>query len=103
MVVWTKSPIPTEPPIEDMTPEARAVIHNFVMTVFGEKVGEENVLWFKNWKALQSVQAVEHVHVLVRGANERLVKEWLTGPWGDKTLGITNGNGSDTWEDNQQN
>jgi len=33
------------------------------------------VLWFKNWIKLQSVRAVEHAHVLVRGASEEVIRE----------------------------
>ena len=37
----------------------------------------ERVVWFKNWVGLQSVRGVEHVHVLVRGAPEGLLRGWV--------------------------
>ena len=33
-------------------------------------------MWFKNWKALQSVPGMEHVHVLVREVPDEIVAEW---------------------------
>ena len=87
LVVWTKTPIPTSgdpADNDDITPAARAKIKDFVATVFSSVVRGKNVLWFKNWKSLQSVPSVEHVHVLVRGASEELVRSWVEGPWGSK-------------------
>ena len=37
----------------------------------------ERVVWFKNWVGLQSVRGVEHVHVLVRGVSEELLRGWV--------------------------
>ena len=48
-------------------------MEGFIETTFSAKAGRKNVLWFRNWAALQSVRAVEHVHILVRGEGfERL-------------------------------
>jgi hypothetical protein len=33
------------------------------------------VVWFKNWRALKSVQAVEHFHILLLEPDMRFVKE----------------------------
>ena len=41
---------------------------------------QERVMWFKNWIKLQSVRAVEHVHVLVKDAGEELLNEWCEMP-----------------------
>lgn len=67
----------------DMTDEARELIDRFVRQMFVgrlEKVfpddAGERVLWFKNWTALQSVRALEHVHVLVRDVSEDILVEW---------------------------
>jgi hypothetical protein len=37
-------------------------------------LGQENVLWFKNWASIQSVRSVEHIHVLIRNYTEEFVK-----------------------------
>lgn len=70
-------------PAGDLTPEARVIIEDFVERTFTRHLGEENVLWFKNWASIQSVRSVEHIHVLVRGASQ----EFLS------TLVGTEGNG----------
>jgi hypothetical protein len=36
-------------------------------------------MWFKNWKSLQSVPGMEHVHVLVRDVPEDIIAEWTGG------------------------
>lgn len=33
------------------------------------------VAWFKNWKALKSVHAVEHFHVMLFNADPNFIKE----------------------------
>ncbi|QUC22249.1 uncharacterized protein UV8b_06490 [Ustilaginoidea virens] len=72
LVVWTRTPIPTDGDKGDMTPASRALVGDFVQRYFVEALGQgggANVLWFKNWVALQSVRALEHIHVLVRNAD----------------------------------
>lgn len=65
-----------------MLPESRKIIGEFVQEKFGERLrgkytdAGDRVLWFKNWSALQSVGALEHFHVFVRGAGENLLREW---------------------------
>lgn len=79
LVCWTKCVIPTilpgEPGEGDLTPQARLVIQDWVDDTFAERLGAENVLWFKNWASIQSVRSVEHIHVLLRGATEEFLKE----------------------------
>jgi hypothetical protein len=64
LVVWTKFALPEDPATGDMTNEIRASIDEFVSTTFGE-VGEDQILWFRNWKSLKSVESVEHFHVML--------------------------------------
>jgi hypothetical protein len=62
-----------------MTPESRALVQSFVKKTFIDALGpdgEDRVLWFKNWVALQSVRALEHVHVLVRNADADILERW---------------------------
>lgn len=80
-VVWTRTVIPTDPDTGDVTPESRRLIIDFVKTYFSDKLGpggEERVMWFKNWVALQSVRALEHIHVLVKDADPAVISEWAT-------------------------
>lgn len=87
IVVWLKTTVPAEPETGVITDDGARLVETFVDRYFvrrmrdvgllkeGESSGNA-VMWFKNWIKLQSVRAVEHVHVLVRGATEDLLKEW---------------------------
>lgn len=50
-----------------ITDKARTLIQRYVDLNFVEGLGlpKENVLWFKNWAALQSIPAMEHFHVMI--------------------------------------
>ncbi|KAI1820316.1 hypothetical protein F4861DRAFT_73395 [Xylaria intraflava] len=79
IVVWSRTIIDTDPESGDMTAEARQIVSNFVKRFFVDKLGPQGdtqVLWFKNWVALQSVRTLEHIHVLVKDASEELLAEW---------------------------
>ncbi|KAF2757534.1 hypothetical protein EJ05DRAFT_501065 [Pseudovirgaria hyperparasitica] len=76
LVVWLKSRIPVNED-GDPTAESRALIDDFVDTTFRSNVKEgTEIMWFKNRTAWQSVRALEHIHVLVRGAEEALIEAW---------------------------
>ncbi|GEQ68887.1 hypothetical protein JCM33374_g2556 [Metschnikowia sp. JCM 33374] len=70
LCVWTKRPIESDPNSScgDISPETRAIIEKYIRQTFVEKAGipRENLLWFRNWEALQSVREISHVHVLVK-------------------------------------
>ncbi|KAM0515734.1 hypothetical protein ACHAPE_005813 [Trichoderma viride] len=79
IVVWSRTPIPTDPETGDLTTESRAQVEGFVKTYFVDKLGaggEQQVLWFKNWVALQSVRTLEHFHVLVRNVDDDMLERW---------------------------
>lgn len=67
IVVWSRTTIPTDPETGDMTTESRDTVKNFVKRFFVDKLGpggDDKVLWFKNWVALQSVRALERMYNL---------------------------------------
>jgi hypothetical protein len=77
IVVWSKTPIATDEETGDVTGESRAVIRAFVKRTFVDRLGDgERVLWFKNWVQLQSVRALEHIHILVRNATKEDLEFW---------------------------
>jgi len=83
IVVWSKTPIAVDEKNGDVTAESRRILEEFVGKTFGERMGggdggkgSESVVWFKNWVSLQSVRALEHVHVLVRGASKEDLEFW---------------------------
>ncbi|KAF7544607.1 hypothetical protein G7Z17_g9815 [Cylindrodendrum hubeiense] len=79
IVVWLRTSIPIDPDSGDMTPESRAQCEAFVKRQFVDSLGpggEDRVVWFKNWVALQSVRALEHIHVLVRNVDDDTLEQW---------------------------
>jgi hypothetical protein len=78
IVVWSKTPIPTDEKTGDVTAESRRIIQDFVDRTFVTRLGGDSyrVMWFKNWVQLQSVRALEHVHVLVKDANKKDLEFW---------------------------
>jgi hypothetical protein len=79
LVVWSRTLIPTDAENGDMTPESRKIVADFVNRYFVDRLGsdgEDRVLWFKNWTALQSVRTLEHIHVMVRDFDAAILEEW---------------------------
>lgn len=79
IVVWTRTLIPVDPETGDMTPDSRKTVAQFVKRFFVDEIGpggEDRVLWFKNWAALQSVRALEHIHVMVKDCNMAVLEKW---------------------------
>ncbi|CZR69274.1 uncharacterized protein PAC_19174 [Phialocephala subalpina] len=77
IVVWSKTPIETDGTIGDVTEESRKIIEEFVKGTFAKRLGDaKRVTWFKNWVSLQSVRALEHVHVLVKDATKEDLEFW---------------------------
>lgn len=71
MCVWTKKPIKSDPNsmIGDISPSTRATVDRYVQQTFVDQLGlsSDNVVWFRNWDALQSVKEISHIHVVVKG------------------------------------
>ena len=77
VVVWSKTPIRTDPATGDVTNESKRIIQAFVEKTFVKRLnGEDRLVWFKNWVQLQSVRALEHIHVLVRDASKEDLEFW---------------------------
>ncbi|KAF3063723.1 hypothetical protein GL218_01396 [Daldinia childiae] len=79
IVVWSRTTIPTDTETGDMTTESRNTVKNFVKRFFVDKLGpggDDKVLWFKNWVALQSVRALEHIHIIVRDVDKDTLDKW---------------------------
>lgn len=85
LVVWLRTPLPVATAEGHLTDESRALIDGFVQRTFVARLAvdakrfpdpKSQVLWFKNWVGLQSVRALEHVHILVRDVPEDILFEW---------------------------
>ncbi|PLB37857.1 GIG1 family protein [Aspergillus candidus] len=83
LVVWTKFELEDDPATDDLTPRARQEIDDYVGKTFRSRVPADQVIWFKNWKSLKSVHAVEHFHVMLHRPDPGFLHE-ITG--GDVAL-----------------
>lgn len=84
IIVWLKTRLDSEPNRGDMTPKSRQQVQEFIQSRFIDRVKDlpgasEKVIWFKNWRALQSVPGLEHVHVLVRDVPDDIILDWCDG------------------------
>ncbi|MCJ1476286.1 hypothetical protein MMC13_004952 [Lambiella insularis] len=79
LVVWTKFDHEDDPATDDLTAQARQEIDNYVKQTFGRNVPVNNVIWFKNWRSLKSVHAVEHFHVMLYDPDPAFVEKITNG------------------------
>ncbi|KAK5697639.1 hypothetical protein LTR17_023954 [Elasticomyces elasticus] len=80
LLVWTKAKVETDDDKGDVTPASRKLIEEYVKREFTDELGEggaERVQWFKNWVSLQSVRALDHVHVMIKDCPPELLEKWL--------------------------
>ncbi|KAA6415485.1 MAG: hypothetical protein FRX48_00200 [Lasallia pustulata] len=79
LVIWTKFNLEDDPATDDLTDVARREIDDYVNKTFCTRLAPENVIWFKNWRSLKSVHAVEHFHVMLCDPDPRFVEEITNG------------------------
>ncbi|KAG9199112.1 hypothetical protein G6514_009030 [Epicoccum nigrum] len=77
LVVWTKFELPDDEETGRCTAESRQEIDDYVQKTFAPKVKE--LVWFKNWKSLKSVHAVEHFHVMLYKPDRDFLKQITNG------------------------
>lgn len=84
LCVWTKRRIPSDPEskLGDLSTESRALIERYVVKTFVEYLGipREDIVWFRNWDALQSVKEISHVHVIIKGMTQEQLDKVLGTP-----------------------
>lgn len=84
LCIWSKVRIQADPDsiIGDISPQTRRLIDRYVEKTFIEKLGipRENLVWFRNWEALQSVKSISHIHVIIKGMTEKQMRSILYGP-----------------------
>lgn len=84
LCVWTKRRIESDPnsALGDLSTEMRALIERYVNKTFVEWLGipREDLVWFRNWEALQSVKEISHIHVVIKGISEAKLTQVLGGP-----------------------
>ncbi|MCJ1281037.1 hypothetical protein MMC26_000355 [Xylographa opegraphella] len=79
LVIWTKFDLEDDPVTDDLTPEARKYIDDYVNKTFCSKVPSQNVIYFKNWSSLKSLHAIEHFHVMLYDPDPRFVQQITNG------------------------
>lgn len=79
LVVWTKFDLEDDPATGELTPKARREIDDYVQKTFCSRTTPENVIWFKNWRSLRSIHAVEHFHVMLYEPDMAFVEEITNG------------------------
>ncbi|ODV98192.1 hypothetical protein PACTADRAFT_47994 [Pachysolen tannophilus NRRL Y-2460] len=70
LCIWSKVVIKDDPLSGkgDISRKTRKIIDRYVEKTFVDYLGipKENILWFRNWSALQSVKALSHIHVVIK-------------------------------------
>jgi hypothetical protein len=80
--VWLKIPLETDE-AGGLTERGAEVAGRFVRMAFDVPLGvdgQDKVLWFQNPTAFQSVRAVSHLHVFVRGVDDEALDRILEHP-----------------------
>ncbi|KAJ5337662.1 hypothetical protein N7452_004390 [Penicillium brevicompactum] len=78
LVVWTKFALEDDPVTDDVTANTRAAIDSYVQRTFW-RVPDGQMIWFRNWKSLKSVHAIEHFHVMLHRPDMEFVREITRG------------------------
>ncbi|KAH8675773.1 hypothetical protein BX600DRAFT_185173 [Xylariales sp. PMI_506] len=79
LVIWTKFDLKEDPATGDLTDKARVEIDDYVTATFGSRLSKDKYVWFKNWRSLKSVQAVEHFHVMLFDPDPAFINEITNG------------------------
>ncbi|OHE97876.1 hypothetical protein CORC01_06739 [Colletotrichum orchidophilum] len=90
LVLWSKAKILVDPETGLPTKESARLIEAFLARTFGGTlscVPGENLLWFKQKAAWQSVKALDHIHIMLRGVQEDKVEK-LIGHHRSQTLQV---------------
>lgn len=74
-VVWSKVIIESDPEskIGDVSDHTKNIINTYVKKTFVDQLGlkPENVNWFRNFPAIQSVRELSHIHILIRDLDKK--------------------------------
>lgn len=81
--IWSKIPIPSDVNNElgDMSPTTKKIIESYVVKTFvqGFGISRNDLVWFRNWGALQSVKSISHIHVIINGVTLEQEQQFLNG------------------------
>lgn len=77
LVIWTKFELEDDPATGLSTPKSHQEIEEYVQRTFAPKM--KDFVWFKNWKSLKSVHAVEHFHVMLYKPDSQFLQDITNG------------------------
>ena len=91
LVLWSKVPFEADRVTGILDPPSQAIVKDFIEREIVQRLvrtegvsaddARSRILWFKNGEALQSVRALEHIHLLLKDAPQTVLVE-LTGDEG---------------------
>ncbi|GAM36931.1 hypothetical protein TCE0_022f06415 [Talaromyces pinophilus] len=79
LVIWTKFELEDDPATGLLTESMWKKIDDYVERVFRSRMPADQVVWFKNWKSLKSIHAIEHFHVMLNHPDPEFIKEITNG------------------------
>ncbi|CCH45081.1 hypothetical protein BN7_4659 [Wickerhamomyces ciferrii] len=84
LIVWTKVHIENDADSDkgDISKYTRDLIDLYIDKTFVQNLGlsRDNIVWFRNWSALQSIKDLSHIHVLTKGLDEAQLRQILGTP-----------------------
>lgn len=85
LVCWTKFLLDDDPDTGDITEDTRNLVEQFVVQLFCGHAGMKrtDLAWFKNWRSLKSVHAIEHFHIMIYNPPKEFLEK-ITG--GDRPM-----------------
>ena len=91
LILWSKVPFEADRATGILDPPSQAIVKDFIEREIVQRLvrtegvsaddARSRTLWFKNGEALQSVRALEHIHLLLKDAPQTVLVE-LTGDEG---------------------
>ncbi|KAH8693770.1 hypothetical protein BGW36DRAFT_399031 [Talaromyces proteolyticus] len=79
LVIWTKFELDEDPATGNLTEPMWNKIDSYVQKTFRSHLPADRVIWFKNWKSLKSIHAIEHFHVMLYQPDLEFIKDTTHG------------------------
>ena len=70
-----------DPKTAKLLPDMQRHTTDFINRTFIDPCGEGNVVWFRNWQSLKSVDSVDHLHVMIFNPDMTFLDRLTGGDW----------------------
>jgi hypothetical protein len=77
LTAWSRIALTRDPESGYLASESEMVVENFIQRYFTDSPKSWEILWFKNPPVAQSIPDLEHIHILVRGADKETLEKWI--------------------------